>query len=144
MKAYIASILRHVFTGFAVLGTWLAAHDLIDPSDVASVNGAGMSLGAALVVILSAIIGRFLITGLGKIFPGMGKTSGSAGGQVPLWMLGTGMAAGLMGLSLPSCSPQSVAAIRAIPIRTCVYGPDGGICYSRESGIEIKAIVFTK
>jgi hypothetical protein len=101
MKDYLASLFRHSFTALAGLGGFLAAHSWIDAGDASSVNAAGVSLGAALSVILTAIAGRLLISLLGKIFAGnIGNGAGSGGG--PLLWVGF-MAAGL-GLALPSCT----------------------------------------
>ncbi len=104
MKTTIASLLRHAFTALASLGVFLASKGWIDAPDTAAVNGAGVSLGAALVVILTAVIGRLAITWMGKILPGTGGVkngTGSGGGLPALGMLC--MAAGFMG-SLPSCT----------------------------------------
>lgn len=106
MKTTIASLLRHAFTALAGLGAFLASKGWIDATDTASVNGAGVSLGAALVVILTAIIGRLALTWMGKILPGTGVVkngTGSGGGLPAIGLLC--MAVGLLGVAtLPSCT----------------------------------------
>ena len=51
-----------------------------------------------------------------------------------------GTAAGIMGC-LPSCSTDSAAAtwaaLRSVPIKTCVITDYGSACYSSKGGIEI-------
>lgn len=102
MKTYLSTLLRHAFTALAGLGGFLLSKGLIDSADVAQVNGAGVSLGAALAVIVSAIAGRFLLTLLAKIFTGAGESGSTASvGKSLLLMCAT--AAGLMGF-LPSCA----------------------------------------
>jgi len=106
MKTYIASLLRHCFTALAGLGGLLLSKNLIDAGDVTQVNAAGVSLGAALVVILTAVLGRLAITGIGKIFPAVGNgvngRTGSGGGLPAIGLLA--MTVGLIGMGLPSCA----------------------------------------
>ena len=103
MKTYLSTLLRHAFTALAGLGGFLLSKGLIDSADVAQVNGAGVSLGAALAVIVSAIAGRFLLTLLGKIFTGAAGESGSTASVGKSLLLMCATAAGLMGF-LPSCA----------------------------------------
>ena len=56
MKTYIASLLRHALTSLDGLGGFLLAHNLVDQVDVAGVNAAGVSIGAALGTVLAAVI----------------------------------------------------------------------------------------
>jgi hypothetical protein len=140
MKTYLASLLRHAFTALAGLGAFLLSHNLIDQGDVAAVDAAGVSLGAALVVILTAIIGRMALTIFGKFFAGAAGENGGASGGAASLLLWAGTAAGFMG-GLPSCSPadraSAWAAFRAVPIRACVAGEYGSACYSSKGGIEL-------
>lgn len=134
MKDYILSQLRHCLTGLGGLGGLLAYKHVIDPSDVTAVNGAGASMGAALAVILGAILSRLLITFFGRILPAGAGESGSGSGLVPLLIL----TAGLVGtLALSSCSPEQLAAARAVPIKACGSWKNGTACYSSKSGIEV-------
>jgi hypothetical protein len=136
MKTYLATILRHAFTALAGLGGFLLSKGLIDSADVTQVNSAGVSLGAALAVIISAIAGRFLLTLLGKVFSGAAgeSGSGSSGGVNLLLMCIT--AAGLMGC-LPSCSTTQIEAAKSIPVRTTLHTDYGTATYSSKSGLEV-------
>ena len=137
MKDTLASLIRHATTALLALGGLLASHDLIAPSDVASVDAAGVSLQGALVVIVVAIAGRLAITLTGKIFPAAAaKLTGPAAGG-PLAVMGwivVGTLAGGLGC-LPACSQAQLAAARAIPIRACVITPHGKVCYSDVEGL---------
>ena len=64
------------------------------------------------------------------------QTGGSAGGRIPLWVIGAGMMAGGLGC-LPSCSSAQMDAARAIPIRVTLITPGGGIGYSSKSGLSV-------
>lgn len=146
MKDSIASLIRHATTALLALGGLLASHDLIDPSDVASVDAAGVSLQGALVVIVVAIAGRLAITLTGKIFPAVAAKLTGAGAGVPLSLVWIGTAAGLVVSGLPSCSPGVASGyagaspawlteLRAIPVKACVLTPQGKICYSDTDGL---------
>ena len=143
----LSTQLRHFLSFLAGLGTMFLGWHIIAPEQVEAVNKAGAELISPLMVIIGAVgvcLFRLVIAKLGSFFARIGnKSSGGMSGGASLLVVGLGMAAG-SGCLLPSCSPAQVAALRAIPIRTCVYGPDGGICYSRESGVEIQAILFSK
>ncbi len=134
MKNYLAAILSQFFTALAGAGACLAGLDLIDQADVAKVDAAGVSLGAALAIILAAVIGH-LVT---RKFS-MGKGSGGSGGAASL-LLWAGTAVGFMG-GLPSCSPVDRAAawaiVTEIPIRSCVTTDYGTVCYSSKSGLAV-------
>ena len=137
MKDTLASLIRHATTALLALGGLLASRDFIDPSDVAAVDAAGVSLQAALVVIVVAIAGRLAITLTGKIFPAAAaKLTGPVAGG-PLAVMGwivVGTLAGGLGC-LPACSPAQLAAARAIPVRACVITPQGKVCYSDVEGL---------
>ena len=145
LKETLASLLRHATTALLGLGGLLLSHDLIDPSDVVAVDAAGVSLQSALVVIVVAIVGRLCITLTGKIFPATAAklTGTGAGGPLSLWV-GLGVAAGLLGCALPSCTPAQVDAFRAIPIRACVITPEGKICYSDKDGLSAEIDASSK
>lgn len=136
MKEQLASLLRHAFTALAGLGGFLFSKGLIDQGDVTAVDGAGVSLGNALVVILVAVIGRLLITLTAKFFRlGAGELendkSKPSGGTL-LLIIGTTAALG--GL-LPSCSPAQLDAARAFPIRIGITTDQGTASYSSKSGL---------
>ena len=139
MKDYLSSLLRHAFTALAGLGGLLVSINLIDPADAPAVDAAGGTLASALVVILTAVIGRLLITLGAKIFRiGAGengeKNNGGGVGTLPLWIVGT--AAALMG-ALPSCS--SIPA--GTPVTFSLIAPDGAVSYSAKGGLSVSAIV---
>lgn len=135
MKDSLASLIRHATTALLALGGLLASRGFIDPSDVAAVDAAGVSLQGALVVIVVAIVGRLCITLTGKIFPAVAAklTGTEAGGLPSLAWIGT--LAGLLCTGLPACSPAQIAAARAIPVKACVITPQGKICYSDVEGL---------
>ena len=135
MKTYIASLLRHAFTALAGLGGFLLSHNLIDQGDVAQVNGAGVSIGTALVVILTAVIGRLVLTLMGKMFTGQAGDTSDASGVSLLLLLGTTLA--LMG-PLASCSPTQMAVAQSIPIRTTLHTNYGTATYSSKSGLTLE------
>ena len=132
MKDYIASLLRHAFTALAGLGGFLLSKGLIDAADAPAVDGAGGTLGAALAVILTAILGRLVLSLTAKVFRSGAGESGNRGGSgdLPLVLiLGTGAA--FMGLCLPSCSP-------GLPIKATVQVEEGALSYSSKGGLEME------
>jgi len=135
MKTTIASLMRHAFTSLAGLGGFLLSHHLLDAGDVSQVNAAGVSLGTALVVILTGVIGRLILTLTGKLFTGgmPGESSGTSGGMVSLFML-VGTSAVVMGC-LPACSASQVAAAQSVPISTTVHTKYGTASYSTAGGL---------
>jgi len=136
MKDYLASLLRHALTALAGLGGLMLSHNLITDSDVSQVDAAGSSLACAITVIGTAVIGRVLLTLGGKIFTGgAGETSGTSGGALLFALMGT--AAGVMGC-LPSCSPVTWAALKTIPLKSCVVTDYGSACYSSKSGLSVE------
>lgn len=81
MNTYIASLLRHALTALAGLGGLLLSKGLIASADAPAVDAAGASIGSALVVIGTAVLGRLVLTLLGKV-----KLSGlvaGTGGKAP-------------------------------------------------------------
>ncbi len=133
MKPYIASLLRHAFTALAGLGGLLLSHNLLDPADVAQVDAAGVSIGTALGVVLTAVIGRLLLTLGGKMFTGAaGESSGTSG--VALLFVLVGASAVVMGC-LPACSTSQLAAAQSVPISTTVHTKYGTASYSTAGGL---------
>jgi hypothetical protein len=75
-----------------------------------------------LVAVFAAVnvLVRFATSGKVSVFPPEEVASskqGSSGGMVPC-VIGV-MAVGSLVVSLPSCSPAQISAVRAIPIRVC-------------------------
>lgn len=137
----VTAQLRHYITFLAGIGGLLLSWHLIAPEDVAKANDAGVALIEPLTV-LAGLIGagvtRLAITWVGKMFShGTGESSqGSSGGMLPC-VLGLA-AAGSLIVSLSSCSPAQLAAVRAIPIKACYIAPDGThVCYSSRDGVEV-------
>lgn len=136
----LRSILRHLLTFLAGLGTLLAARAVIAPEDAAAVNEAGAQLiepvalilgaaGAALARLLLALFQR----GGGKTGPLVGTGLPAAGG-----LLLAGSLAGFVGFSLPSCSPAQLETARNIPIKACYIDEAGNsVCYGSKSGLEL-------
>ena len=141
MKNYISSLLRHVTTALASLGVFLLSVGWIVEGDVTQVNAAGVTLGAAAVVIFTAIISRVLLTLTGKMFTGgAGEASAASGGARSLLLLGTVSA--LAGWGLTSCSSGAGAAawnvLKTLPIHTTVVTDYGAASYSSKSGITVE------
>ncbi len=146
MKTINTSI-RHALTYLAGLGGFLYQHGMIDASGVDAANQAGAALVDPLAIIwglIAAVVMRFVIFLLGKIFPGLsesatadpGQGENGSGAGWPLPLLVTCVTAGLMGLGLSSCTPAQIAAARAIPVKACVVTPQGRVCYSTAEGLE--------
>lgn len=144
MQTYIASLLRHAFTALAGLGGLMLSHNLITQSDVSQVDAAGSSLACAITVVVTAVIGRVLLTLGGKMFTGgAGESSGTSGGAL---LLAIGTAAGIMGC-LPSCSMSGAsaawAALKSIPIHTTVVTDYGAASYSSKSGLSVEVDAYS-
>ena len=135
--AYIPTLLRHVTTSLATVGTLLLTKGLITPTDVSAVNTGGSSLAVGLVAIATPILCRLAIVVLGKL-----NLSGSSAAtdKVAGWLLcvGFGTAAGFFGLALSSCSPAQLAAAEAIPVHSTVTLKNGSIGYDSSTGITVK------
>lgn len=141
MKDLITKTLTTATAALGGLGTYLATKGLIAIGDIDAVNGAGTSLGAALVVILGAVITHLLMVAGAKLFRrGAGEQevekSGGSGGTTPLILLAC-TAAALMG-GLPSCTPSLMEAARAVPIRIGIATDHGTAAYSSKRGIEVE------
>jgi hypothetical protein len=134
MKNIISTSLRHIFTALAGLGTFLAMHGLIGPSDGAAVDVAGATLGDALAVVAAALVARLVVWATGMVVTGGVP-------NVPLWMLSWLCVGTLVAGGLPACSPAQMEAARAIPIRIGIQGPDGAATYSSKGGLQFHAIV---
>ena len=88
----------------------------------------------AVITALNVLL-RFVTSGKISLLPPDDQadgTSGAAGGRSPLWVVGLGMAAGLMGC-LPSCS-----ALQEVPIRFTLITPGGDVGYSSKSGLSLE------
>jgi len=141
----LSTLIRHAVTYLAGIGTYLYQVGAIDASGVDAANAAGASMqdGTAILLSLVAVVAtRWAINLLGKIFPATAaKLTGGAGSGLPLPVILCGAAAGLLGLSLPSCSADQLSAARAIPVRIGIAGPQGTLSYSSKSGLELSARV---
>ena len=105
-----ASLIRHLVTGLATIGTFLAGLHWIAPDAVEALNKAGGDLVEPLVIFLSllaAALMRALIAWVANFFQsGSGKSATPpAGGLMALacWLVVSTAAVGL----LPSCVPTS-------------------------------------
>jgi hypothetical protein len=105
----IASSIRHLLTGLAGIGTYLATLTPVDPATVNQINDAGKDLVdplAAFFALLAIVAVRLVIAVLGKIFPSLGErlgnaASGGMSGTASILLISTAVAVG--GL-LPSCA----------------------------------------
>ena len=115
----------------------MAGRGLIEPEDADAVNASGVTLREALVVVVMALIARLIMKFGGKIFSAHVEERKN-GSSSMLLLLGM---AGLVGLGLPSCSPEALQAARKIPVRACYQDKDGNkACYSSKGGIEVEVI----
>jgi hypothetical protein len=131
MKESLHTAIRHALTALAGLGAFLASKGLLDSADAPAVDAAGLQVSDALTVILGAMIMRLLIFLMGKI-KGL---SGDKAGMALFWFAGT--AVGCM--TLPSCSPANMEAMRSVPIKACYIDKAGNsVCYSSKGGISVE------
>jgi hypothetical protein len=140
MKDQLASLLRHAFTGWiAALVIFLTAKLSLTAEDVQAVQNALDQIGAGLlllVITLAPIVGRLAWTWAANSLrtgSGESKNGQGSGGGLGLWvvMICTGAVMG----GLPSCTPQQLAAARAVPIKGCITTDLGKICYSAKDGL---------
>lgn len=119
MKEILNSFLRHAFTGLAGLGTYLAQHGGIDPTDVPAVNAAGVSLGDALQVIIAILLARLFLWLSGKVVkPG-----------APLLVV--------LCLCLGSLTVGGLSGCSGMPVTIGLAGPDGTVSYSDKGGLVV-------
>lgn len=131
MKSQLTSVLRHIVTFIAGLGTLLASYYIIAPESAASVNQAGAALVDPLCVLLGAIAAGFVRLVMAwiasKKFPPTG------GNMVQAWAVWLGLA-GLMGFGLPACS----AGDPQIPIRASYHQNGITVGYSSKGGLAVE------
>ena len=79
------------------------------------------------------VLVRFVTSGKISILPPeeADGTGGSVGGRLPLWVVGLGMTAAIMGC-LPSCS-----ALQEVPLRFTLITPGGDFGYSSKAGLSV-------
>ena len=124
-KTFWLQILAFAAVLFPAVQAWLAANPVQAVGALAAAN----------------IIVRFVTSGHISIFAGAPAEAdaGSSRGVYPA-IIGCIAAAGIMGC-LPSCTgpqlAQSLQALRAIPIRSCVATDYGTACYSSKRGLDI-------
>lgn len=140
MKEYFASLLRHLFTFLIAAGTVLAQKGVIAPEDADAVNAQGLTIRDGVVAVAMIILSRLALKYGGKIFSAnaaedVGTKGSNSGGYGSLLLLLS--LAGLMGFSLPSCSPMdNDTAIRMHLGYLDRHGNTYG--YSSKSGIEVQ------
>jgi hypothetical protein len=123
--------LRHLLTGLAGIGTYLATKTPVDPATVDQINDAGKDLVdplAAFFAVLAIVVLRLVMRLLGKLFPSLSErlgdvASGGLSGRASLLLICTVAAVG--GL-LPSCKTfdrlQEIA--REYPATVSIYHRD--------------------
>jgi len=126
-KTFWIQVIAALSTFFPQVRSWIAANPESAVGALAALN----------------VIVRFVTSGKVSFFPPeyVEKPSGPAGGLNLLWIAAMGMTAAAMGMGLPSCSSAQLAAARAVPIRACVITPQGKVCYSSKTGIDLRARV---
>lgn len=140
MKDQLTSLIRHAFTGWILAAVaFLTAKLALTPDAVQAVESALNQIGAGLlllIVTLAPIVGRLFWSWAANGFrTGSGETttdSQSSGRGLGLWvLLGTTVVLG----GLPSCSPEQLAAARAIPIKGKILTQQGAVTYDSKSGL---------
>lgn len=126
----LLSQIRHYLTFLTGLGAMLLTQSLITPDQVSQANAAGAQLVEPVMVILGLVaagVTRLVMALFSKVFESVGSLA--SGNWTPVWIGGLAMTAGLMGFSLPSCTPVPV------PARLCLVTDQGTVCYSSQSGL---------
>lgn len=139
------TVTRHITTFLGGFGSQLLALGWINADAVPGINESATALTNPLIVVIGligALLTRVLIAVVSNLFrTGTGESkSDSAGGLSPC-VLGLCMAAGLMGLATPSCTPAQIETARAIPIRIGIESPNASLGYSSKSGLDLRARV---
>jgi hypothetical protein len=134
MKDTLFSLIRHALIALLSLGAFLSSRGMIAPEDAEAVNASGATIREALAVVIIAVVMRLVLKFGGKIFSA--DSEGQNGTGALLLLLGV---AGLLGLGLPSCSPQQLEAVRQVPVKACYIDKNGNrACYSSKGGIEVE------
>lgn len=128
----LATLFRHGVTYLVgLLIAWFTLH--LSGADLKSASDAANALIEPLVIVLGfvgVILTRLAMPYLSKIFRrGAGETDGDSGGGLLPCFIVLSMAAAFMG-SLPSCSPQQIAAVRAVPLKVCATYHGVEVCAS--------------
>lgn len=131
MQDSLKSVIRHLLTALAALGTYLASASLIPADQAADVNAAGAALADPLTLILTALavpLARWVVSWL----PWLGK---SGGGSAAVLIATAGALAG----SLPSCGTPAGEALKNTPIKACYVDENGNrVCYSSKEGVSLE------
>lgn len=90
-------------------------------------------IGAVNILLRFATSGKISLSGAGETVDNM---SGGRSGGTWLLAMGLGLGTAAVGI-LSSCSPDQLAAARAVPVRSCVETDYGTVCYSSKSGIAV-------
>lgn len=136
MKDIITSLVRHLFTFLAGLGTILYSAGLIGADDVQQVNADGVTIQGLLTSITVVILTRLLLKYGGKFLGGSG--SGTAA-------LALCVGAGFLVFSLPSCTPHQLESAQAVPIRATYVDKKGNVfAYDPRTGVSIQIIEAAK
>lgn len=139
----IKSLIRHLLTFLAGMGTYFAAKGLIPADNAAAVDSAGAALVEPLTYLLVILAIAFARTLMAKMpWLGTGAFTGSAGTQGLAVSGGTLAAcalAGGVGTALPACSPQAQEALKNTPVKACYIDENGNrICYSTQDGVSVE------
>lgn len=127
-KTFWVQVIAFIAALFPVVQEWIAKNP---ESTIAA-------LGAVNILVRFGTSGRIVLFGSGETESNTGN-NGASGGNVPLWLV-AGATAVLMG-GLPSCSPEQLAAARAVPIRIGITTDHGTAAYSSKRGIEVDAVI---
>lgn len=100
MKAKLASHFRHLLTGAATLGTFLATHSLIDAADVAQVNTEAAQAAPLIASIAATVVTRVALSLLAKYAPSLVRLFGRSGNASAFAL---GCTAAVLCSALPSC-----------------------------------------
>lgn len=122
-KTFWLQILTFIAVLFPAVQAWLVKN----PETAVAV------LGAVNVLLRFATSGKITLSGAGETKDNMG---GGRSGGTWLLVMGLGLGTAAAGM-LSSCSPDQLAAARAVPVRSCVETDYGTVCYSSKSGIAV-------
>ena len=137
----LATLTRHAATYLVgIFVAWFTVY-LTLPGEAQAAADAANALVEPVVVLVglaAVVISRLAMPVLTRIFRlSAGEGSGTGAGGLPLLVLGLGLGTAAVGM-LPSCSPEQLAAARAVPLKACVMTPKGPVCYSTKDGLSVE------
>lgn len=131
----LATLARHLLTALAGLAAYIATYD------PAAVTAPGVPVDpiSGLAVFAAIALTRWALAVLISLFAWIAKNpkGGDADG---LWLIAGLAAVGIFG-SLPSCSPSTLEAFRAFPVRIGIQSENAAASYSSADGLDVRAVI---